>query len=68
MATRYKPRFNGNPECGGGTAIIAKETINHSRIAGLDTNLDHVGIKVETTDFCLICFHFTPLLTHLKKK
>ena len=50
---RYKPRNekSGNPESGGGTAIIVKDTISYKEfeILGKDL-LDHVGIKVETND------------------
>ena len=48
----YKPRSTGDPECGGGTAVIVKDTIEHSRIIDLDKDPDHVMIKVETDDFC----------------
>ena len=50
---RYKPRNekNGNPEYGGGTAIIVKDTISYQEIEILGKDLlDHVGIKVETND------------------
>ena len=48
----YKPKSTGDPECGGGTVVIVKETVNHSRITDLDKDPDHVAIKVETVDFC----------------
>jgi len=48
----YKPRSTGDPECGGGTAVIVKETVDHSRITDLDKDSDHVGVKIETVDFC----------------
>ncbi len=48
----YKPRKNGGPECGGGTAVITRD----SSIPGLIKNLDHVEIKVETSDFCFNIF------------
>ena len=48
----YKPRSTGDPECGGGTAVIVKETVDHSRITDLDKDSDHVGVKIETVYFC----------------
>ena len=48
----YKPRSTGDLECGGGTAVIVKETVDHSRITDLDKDPDHVGIKIETVDYC----------------
>jgi hypothetical protein len=48
----YKPRSTGDPECGGGTAVVVKETVDHSQIPNLDKDPDHVGIKVETADYC----------------
>jgi hypothetical protein len=47
----YKPRSTGDPECGGGTAVVVKETVDHSQITNLDKDPDHVGIKVETADY-----------------
>ena len=64
----YKPRKNGDPECGGGTAIIVKDSVNHSPIAGLDKDLDHVGIKIETSDFCFNLFSLYAPSNSLKKE
>ena len=50
---RYKPRNekSGNPESGGGTAIIIKDSISYKEIEIIGKDLlDHVGIKVETND------------------
>ena len=41
----YKPSSTGDPECGGGTAVVVKETVDQSQITSLD-------IKVETADYC----------------
>ena len=64
----YKPRSKGNLECGGGTAIIVKETINHLRISGLDPDLDHVGITIETADFCFNLISLYTPSNSLKKE
>ena len=64
----YKPRSTGDPECGGGTAVVVKETVDHSQITNPDKDPDHVGIKVETADYC---FNFISLYsppTRSKKK
>ena len=52
----YKPRSTSDPECRGGTAVIVKETVDHSRITDLDKDPDHVGIKIETVDYCFNLF------------
>ena len=49
--SHYTPRLN-NPEAGGGRALIVKETIDHSVIKDLDKNLDHIGVRITTDDFC----------------
>ena len=50
---RYKPRNEkyGNPEAGGGIAIIVQDSISYKEIEVLGKDLlDHVGVKVETND------------------
>ena len=42
----YKPR-PVNPDFGGGTLIIIRNTIPSSELNFLDQNLDNVGIRVE---------------------
>ena len=52
---RYKPRNEkyGNPEAGGGTAIIVNDSISYKEFEVLGKDLfDHVGIQVETNDLC----------------
>ena len=48
-STNYHPRKN-NPGFGGRTALIVKESISHTVIAGLDKDLDHIGVRIETND------------------
>ena len=50
-SVHYKPRLV-NPEYGGGVAIIIKDSIAASALAGLDDRLDNIGIRVETNDIC----------------
>jgi exonuclease III len=64
----YKPRSTGDSECGGGTAVIVKETVVHSRITDLDKDHDHVGIKVETVDFCFNLISLYAPSNSLKKE
>ena len=64
----YKPRINGNPECGGGTAIIAKETIYHCELLALIRTWITLGSRLKQMIFVLTFSHFIPLLIHLKKK
>jgi hypothetical protein len=64
----YKPRKNGDPECGDGTAVIVKETVDNSRITDLDSDPDHVGIKVKTSDFSFNIFSLYAPSNSLKKE
>ena len=48
--TSYKARER-NPEFGGGTAILVADSVAHM-VIGLEKNLDHVGVRIETNDFC----------------
>ncbi len=48
--TSYNTRER-NPEFDGGTAILVLDSVAHM-VIGLEKNLDHVGVRIETNDFC----------------
>ena len=64
----YKPRSTGDPECGGGTAVVVKETVDHSQITNLEKDPDHIGIKVETADYCFNLFSLYSPSNSLQKE
>ena len=53
--TYYKPRENKAEFCCG-NAIVVKNSISHTIIPNMDQVLDHLGIRVETNDFCFNLF------------
>jgi hypothetical protein len=51
-----------------GTALTVKDSVNQSPIACLDKDLDHVEIKIETSDFCFYHFSLNAPPNSLKKE
>ena len=50
-STHFHPRKN-NAGFGGGMTLIVKESISHTVIAGLEKELEHIGVRIETNDLC----------------
>jgi exonuclease III len=62
----YKPRITGDPECGGGTSVVVKGTVDHSQSPTKTPTT--LGLRLKRLTTVLILFRSIPPPIRSKKK